>query len=93
MKLVELDQLEHAYAVTVHKAQGSEFDTVILALCFSATPFFTRNLLYTAITRAKNKVEAYGSASCMRSMVANKDNSKRATALRLELVELKKLFE
>jgi len=50
----ELEQLEHAYAITIHKAQGSEFDVVILAIPPSSNMLLTRNLLYTGITRAKN---------------------------------------
>lgn len=50
----DLDQLEHAYAITVHKSQGSEFDVVILVASQSAPMLLTRNLIYTAMTRAKN---------------------------------------
>ena len=49
----DLDQLEHSYAITVHKSQGSEFDVVILPVVRTAPMLLTRNLLYTAITRAK----------------------------------------
>lgn len=49
----DLDQIEHSYAITVHKSQGSEFDVVILPVVRSAPMLLTRNLLYTAITRAK----------------------------------------
>ena len=56
----ELTQIEHAYAVTVHKSQGSEFDTVILPLFYGYSEFLTRNLLYTAITRAKKKMILIG---------------------------------
>lgn len=49
----ELDQIEHSYAITVHKSQGSEFDVVILPITRTAPMLLTRNLLYTAITRAK----------------------------------------
>lgn len=49
----ELEQIEHSYAITVHKSQGSEFDVVILPIVRSAPMLLTRNLLYTAITRAK----------------------------------------
>lgn len=48
-----MDQLEHAYAITVHKSQGSEFDVVILVASQSAPMLLTRNLIYTAMTRAK----------------------------------------
>lgn len=49
----ELDELELAYATTIHKSQGSEFDYVVLPLYTGYPKLFTRNLLYTAMTRAK----------------------------------------
>ncbi len=49
----DLEQIEHSYAITVHKSQGSEFDVVIMPIVKSAPMLLTRNLLYTAITRAK----------------------------------------
>lgn len=50
----ELDQIEHSYAITIHKSQGSEFDVVIMVAPTAAPMLLTRNLLYTGITRAKN---------------------------------------
>lgn len=50
----DMDQIEHAYAITVHKAQGSEFDVVIMVVTQSSAMLLTRNLLYTGLTRAKN---------------------------------------
>lgn len=57
----ELDQLELAYTVTIHKSQGSEFDVVIIAIPQAAPMLLTRNLLYTAITRAKKLLVILGS--------------------------------
>ncbi|MEZ4358414.1 MAG: ATP-dependent RecD-like DNA helicase [Eubacteriales bacterium] len=88
----ELNELEHSYAITVHKSQGSEFDTVILPLLFSKSDFFTRNLLYTAITRAKNKLIIIGIEDCIKHMVNNVDTHRRVTSLRLELNELNKIL-
>jgi len=81
----ELDQLEHAYAVTIHKSQGSEFNTVILPLFYGGNDFLTRNLLYTAITRAKEKLIIVGSQRTVRFMVGNSRISKRFTSLKYEL--------
>ncbi len=81
----ELAQLEHAYAVTVHKSQGSEFDTVILPLYYGYSEFLTRNLLYTAITRAKRKMIVIGSQRTVQHMIANARVSRRFTALDHEL--------
>lgn len=60
----DLDQLEHAYAITVHKSQGSEFDVVILVASQSAPMLLTRNLIYTAMTRAKKLLIVMVSECC-----------------------------
>lgn len=57
----ELDELELAYATTIHKSQGSEFDYVVLPLYTGYPKLFTRNLLYTAMTRAKKMLVIVGS--------------------------------
>ncbi|MBR4078661.1 MAG: ATP-dependent RecD-like DNA helicase [Christensenellaceae bacterium] len=89
----ELDQLEHAYAVTVHKSQGSEFDTVILPLYYGATPFLTRNLFYTAITRAKKKLIIVGAQRTIKHMITNSRIAHRFTALKYELANYAASFE
>ena len=89
----ELDQLEHAYAVTVHKSQGSEFDTVILPLYYGATPFLTRNLFYTAITRAKKKLIIVGSRRTVTHMIKNSRIAHRFTALKYEMKRYHETFE
>ena len=81
----ELAELEHAYAVTVHKSQGSEFDTVILPLFYGYSEFLTRNLLYTAITRAKRKMILIGSERTIAHMISNARVSRRFTALDHEI--------
>ncbi|MBS6511584.1 MAG: ATP-dependent RecD-like DNA helicase [Clostridiales bacterium] len=81
----ELAELEHAYAVTVHKSQGSEFDTVILPLFYGYSEFLTRNLLYTAITRAKRKMILIGSQRTIAHMISNARVSRRFTALDHEI--------
>lgn len=86
----ELNQIEHAYAVTVHKSQGSEFDTVILPLCYERNRFLSRNLLYTALTRAKNKLIIIGKQNTIYSMIANTHINRRFTALDHEILKYQK---
>ncbi len=81
----ELDQLEHAYAITIHKAQGSEFDVVILAIPPSSNMLLTRNLLYTGITRAKKLLIVIGNRSLIEFMIQNCDIHKRNTGLKEKL--------
>lgn len=80
----DLDQLIHAYAMTVHKSQGSEFETVLMVLSAPA-PLLTRNLLYTAVTRAKKKMYLLGSKETLRKMIANNRVSERYTNFSLYL--------
>lgn len=75
------DELEHAYAITVHKSQGSEYPVVIIPLYRCAPMLLTRNLLYTAITRASKMVILVGSPEILETMVGNERKSKRLTAL------------
>lgn len=81
----ELDQMEHSYAITIHKAQGSEFDVVILVVSPSSSMLLTRNLLYTALTRAKKLLVVLGSDRIIDFMVQNADLRKRNTGLEYKL--------
>ena len=81
----ELDQIEHAYAITVHKAQGSEFDVVIMPIVQAAPMLLTRNLLYTGMTRAKKMLIIVGNAGVIEYMINNVDNKKRNTGLEYKL--------
>lgn len=85
------EHLMLAYAVSVHKSQGSEFPVVVLALS-SGGPMLSRNLLYTAVTRAKRAVVIVGTHKALRTMVYNDYHTKRYTLLK-ELIcqNLKKL--
>lgn len=84
----ELDQLEHAYAITIHKAQGSEFDVVILVVPQSSNMLLTRNLLYTGLTRAKKMMIVIGNKNLIEFMINNCDTKKRNTGLELKLLSL-----
>lgn len=81
----ELDQIEHSYAITIHKAQGSEFDVVIMAVPRSAPMLLTRNLLYTGITRAKKLLIILGEKRVLEYMIQNVDSKKRNTGLAFKL--------
>lgn len=81
----ELDQIEHAYAITVHKAQGSEFDVVIMPIVQAAPMLLTRNLLYTGMTRAKKMLIIVGNVNVIEYMINNADNKKRNTGLEYKL--------
>ncbi|MCM1043979.1 MAG: ATP-dependent RecD-like DNA helicase [Candidatus Gastranaerophilales bacterium] len=76
-----LDELELSYAITIHKAQGSEYPAVIMPLLGGPRMLFNRNLLYTGITRAQNCVTILGSRATVRDMIENVSEKKRFTAL------------
>ena len=80
-----LDDLELAYCMSVHKSQGSEFDAVVLPLVSGPPMLMTRNLLYTAVTRAKRLVVIVGREGCVRAMVDNNHIARRYSALDLRL--------
>ncbi|MBQ3270883.1 MAG: ATP-dependent RecD-like DNA helicase [Clostridia bacterium] len=76
-----LDDLELAYCMSVHKSQGSEFDAVVLPLVSGPPMLMTRNLLYTAVTRAKRLAVLVGREACVRAMVDNNHIARRYSAL------------
>lgn len=84
----ELDDLEPAYAITVHKSQGSEYPAVIMPLLGGPSGLFNRNLLYTAITRARKCVVILGSRQAIRGMEDNVRQYTRYTGLEERLHEL-----
>ena len=77
----ELDELAHAYAVTIHRSQGSEYPAVVIPLTTSAWMMLQRNLLYTAITRAKRLVVLAGSRRALAAAVRTAGAGRRHTAL------------
>lgn len=83
-----LDELELAYAITVHKSQGSEYPAVVLPLLSGPPALFTRNLLYTAVTRARSCVTILGSRETLERMVANVGHTMRYTGLRDRILEM-----
>lgn len=83
-----LEELELSYAVTIHKSQGSEYPAVILPLLGGPRMLFNRNLLYTAITRARNCVTILGKSEVVRSMIDNTSENRRYTALQDRIGEL-----
>ena len=74
-------QLEHAYAITVHKSQGSEFKAVIIPVCGIPERLAYRNLIYTAVTRARENLLLVGDENCLRSMIENNSKTRRYSAL------------
>lgn len=76
-----LEELELAYAITVHKSQGSEYPAVIIPLLQGPRMLYNRNLLYTAVTRAKQCLTIVGSDTTFQEMIQNKNEQNRYTSL------------
>ena len=81
-----LDDLEHAYAITVHKSQGCEYPIVIIPLYSAPSMLLTKNLFYTAVTRAQKMVILVGKAEIARTMVSNSNTAERYTCLKQRLL-------
>ena len=84
----QLDEVELAYAITIHKAQGSEYPAVIMPLLTGPKMLFNRNLLYTGVTRAKKCVTILGSSKTLEEMIENKSEKGRYTGLKERIREL-----
>lgn len=76
-----LDELELAYAVTIHKSQGSEYPAVVMPLLTGPRMLFNRNLLYTAVTRAKKCVTIVGKKDTVEQMISNVIDVRRYSSL------------
>ncbi len=87
----ELDELELAYAITIHKAQGSEYPAVVMPILNGPRMLFNRNLLYTAVTRAKKCVTIVGSNHMVENMIDNVNEQKRCSSLDMRLKELEEM--
>lgn len=83
-----VDEIELAYAVTVHKSQGSEYPAVILPVLSGPRMLFNRNLLYTAVTRARKCVTILGSRDSIQEMIKNERQHKRYTSLCDRIIEM-----
>jgi exodeoxyribonuclease V alpha subunit len=83
---LELDELVHAWAVSVHKSQGSEFPAVVIPILTSHYMMLQRNLLYTAITRARRLVVLVGQPKAIAMAVRNNKVTERFTGLRERLL-------
>ena len=83
----QLDELELAYAVTIHKSQGSEYPAVVIPLLSGPKMLLNRNLLYTAVTRARKCVTVVGSEETFREMINNEKQQRRYSSLDARLKE------
>ena len=83
-----LDELELAYAVTIHKSQGSEYPAVVMPILSGPRVLFHRNLLYTGVTRAKNCLTIVGDRNMLFSMIQNVNEQRRYTTLALRLDQI-----
>ncbi|MDY3006990.1 ATP-dependent RecD-like DNA helicase [Anaerococcus porci] len=89
----DIKDLDLSYAITIHKSQGSEFDCVIIPMMSTSYMLLNRNLLYTAITRAKKLVILLGEKRILKQMVNNDRQSKRLTNLSFWINELDKVLK
>lgn len=82
----QAEELELAYAITIHKSQGSEYPAVIMPLVSGVQMLMTRNLLYTGVTRAKKCVCIVGRKEMFEAMIANEDQHKRYSGLKWQII-------
>ena len=87
-----LEELEHAYAITIHKSQGGEFPVVLMVVTSGPPMLYTRNLLYTGVTRAKNMLVVVGRESMLNFMIKNNDTKSRNTGLIYKIKKYKEIF-
>lgn len=87
-----LDELELSYAITIHKSQGSEYPAIVMPILTGPAMLMNRNLLYTAVTRAKKCVMIIGSSVSVQGMIENKSELKRNSGLKERLLEINEDF-
>lgn len=83
-----IDELELAYAVTIHKSQGSEFKVVVIPICYGPPMLMTRNLIYTGVTRAKKLIVLVGMKQSLNSMINNNTIAKRNSGLKGRIINV-----
>jgi len=88
----QLDELKLSYATTVHKSQGSEFPVVVMPIYWGPPMLLTRNLLYTAITRAKELIVLVGDENYLKRMVDNNRITKRYSSLDIKIKSVLSIF-
>ena len=88
----QLEELKLSYAATIHKSQGSEFPVVVMPVCWGPPMLLTRNLLYTAITRAKILVVMVGEERYLKTMIANNRITKRYSSLDYKIRNILTMF-
>ena len=89
----QLEELELAYAITIHKSQGSEYPAVILPLLTGPRMLMNRNLLYTGVTRAKKCVCIVGMEQAVQQMINNESEQKRYSSLDERIYDMDHLKE
>lgn len=87
-RFIGLEELELAYAITIHKSQGSEYPAVVMPILSGPRMLFNRNLLYTAVTRAKSCVTIVGSKDMVQMMIDNVSEQKRYSSLDIRINEI-----
>ena len=88
LQLRQLEELELAYAITIHKSQGSEYPAVVIPVYSRYRMLMTRNLIYTAVTRARSCVCLVGIPQVFQQMVDNAMEQKRYSGLKARIEEL-----
>lgn len=87
-----IEELEHAYAITIHKSQGSEFKVVVMIISNGPPMLYTRNLLYTGVTRAKDFLIILGKEQLVSRMIDNVDTKIRNTGLKYQFHHFLNIF-
>lgn len=87
-----LEELEHAYAITIHKSQGSEFPVVVMPIVSGPPMLYTRNLLYTGVTRARELLVIVGQENIIQFMINNSNIKQRMTGLKYKLEKYMQIF-